>query len=83
MYTPDVLHAALGVTAPRRLIEITYIAEPRTDAQLYFLRQLDASSGGTFRMPPAIATDTAPAIREMVTRWTELGFDPAQEVETC
>ena len=60
VYTPDVLHAAFGVTEPRRLIEITYVAEPRTDAQLYFLRERDACSGGEFRMPAAVAASTDP-----------------------
>ena len=77
VYTPDVLHAAFGVTEPRRLIEITYVAEPRTDAQLYFLRERDACSGGEFRMPPAVAASTDSALRDTVARWTELGFDPA------
>ncbi len=77
VYTPDVLHAALGVTEPRRLIEIAYVAEPRTDAQLYFLRERDACSGGEFRMPPAVATSTDPSLRDAVVRWTNLGFDPA------
>ncbi len=77
VYTPDVLHAAFGVTEPRRLIEITYVAEPRTDAQLYFLRERDACSGGEFRMPPAVAASTDPALRDTVARWTELGFGPA------
>ena len=77
VYTPDVLHAALGVSEPRRLIEISYVAEPRTDAQLYFLRERDACSGGEFRMPRAVAASTDPALRDTVARWTELGFDPA------
>ncbi len=76
VYTPDVLHAALGVTEPRRLIQITYVAEPRTDAQLYFLRERDAS-GGEFRMPRAVAASTHPSLRDAVARWTELGFGPA------
>ena len=77
VYTPDVLHAAFGVSEPRRLIDISYVAEPRTDAQLYFLRERDASTGGEFRMPGAVAASADPALREMVARWTELGFDPA------
>ncbi len=77
VYTPDVLHAAFGVTEPRRLIEITYVAEPRTDAQLYFLRERDACSGGEFRMPPAVAASTEPSLRDAVARWADLGFDPA------
>ena len=66
-----------GVSEPRRLIEISYVAEPRTDAQLYFLRERDACSGGEFRMPRAVAASTDPALRDTVARWTELGFDPA------
>lgn len=75
IYTPDVLHAALGVRQPRRLIEVSYAAEPRTAAQVHFLRQWDASCGGEPRIPPAVAASTDPALREVAAGWRALGFD--------
>lgn len=77
VYTPDVLHAALGVREPRRLIEVSYAAEPRTGAQIHFLRERDACSGGEFRMPPAVAASADPALRDLAARWSALGFEPA------
>ena len=77
VYTPDVLHAALGGSGPRRLIEISYVADPRTAAQLYFLRERDACNDGELRMPQAVAASDHPRLTQMVGRWSELGFDPA------
>lgn len=76
IYTPDVLHAALGVSEPRRLIEVCYAAEPRTAEQVHFLRQRDACSGGAFRVPQAVAASADPALRELAARWSALGFEP-------
>ncbi len=76
IYTPDVLHAALGVSAPRRLIEVSYAAEPRTAAQVHFLRQWDASTNGEPRVPQAIAASADPTLRELAAGWRALGFDP-------
>ena len=76
VFSEDLIHGSFGGRATRRQLNLNFMGNPRTDEQLYYLKE--RYSGGEEMRPPAsyINSDRS-RIRRMVARLVELGFEPA------
>ena len=74
VFTEDLIHGSFGGQMPRRQLTLNYLANPRTDEQIYYLRQR-YSWGAELRPPADYVNSDRPRIRRMVARLVELGFE--------
>ncbi len=77
VHTEDILHATFGGSPGRPQLALAFVANPTTEQHLYYLRQRYAWSGnGELRPPRSYLNSDSPRVRRMVSKLTELGFEP-------
>ena len=75
VHTEDILHAAFGGPPGRFQLAISFIADPTTDEQVYFLKGRNVW-GGDLSPSETLVNSDRPRIRRMVSRLVDLGFEP-------
>jgi ectoine hydroxylase-related dioxygenase (phytanoyl-CoA dioxygenase family) len=74
VFTEDLIHASFGGPPGRYQLTLNFLANPRTDDQIYFLKQR-YSRGQELRPAHSYVHSDRPRIRRMVSRLVELGFE--------
>ena len=77
VHTEDILHAAFGGPPGRFQLAISFMADPTTDEQTYYVKERNVY-GGEFRPSETLVNSNRPRIRRMVSRLVELGFEPVK-----
>ena len=78
VFTEDICHAAFGGQKGRYQVTINFLANPRTDEQLYYLKERYAWSDTELRPVQSYVNSETPRVRRMVSRLVELGFETAK-----
>ena len=77
VFPEDLAHCTMNTKGPRRQIALALMENPRSDEQVFNLRQRQAYGGGSaYRPPRSMIEHPSPRIRRMVARMVELGFPP-------
>ena len=75
VFTENLLHATFGGGPGRHQHAINFIANPKTDEQLAFLRQLYERHRFGFLPAESYINSDRPRLRRIVLRLVELGFE--------
>ena len=78
VFTEDLCHSSFGGQAGRYQVTLNFLANPRTDEQLYYLKERYAWSDTELRPAESYVNSQKPRVRRMVSRLVELGFETAK-----
>ena len=78
VFTEDLCHSSFGGQTGRYQVTLNFLANPRTDEQLYYLKERYAWSETELRPAESYVNSERPRVRRMVSRLVELGFETSK-----